>query len=51
MGQDRGVVVGRSLEQADLLGELVNASKAGGFTPEGWDGLLYRIEIRRIFAS
>jgi hypothetical protein len=51
MGQGRGVVVGRSLEQAGLVGELSNASRAGRFTPEGWDGLLYRIDIRRIFAS
>ena len=51
MGQGRGVPVGRSLDQPDLLGELANASRSGRFTPEGWDGLIYRIDIRRIFAS
>jgi len=51
MGQGRGVRVGNAAELAALIDALAKASRAGRFTPDGWDGDLYRIDIRRIFAN
>lgn len=51
MGQGDAVFVARSLEADDLLASLDQASGAGRFTPEGWDGSIYRIELRRLVAG
>jgi hypothetical protein len=39
------------LDAPDLMARLAAASAGGSFTPAGWDGSIYRIEIERIFAS
>ena len=31
-----------------LIAELANVSQAGKFTPEGWDGYIYRVDFRRL---
>ncbi len=51
MGRGDAVLAGRSLEAPDLIARLAAASDSGSFTPEGWDGSIYRIEVERIFAS
>jgi hypothetical protein len=51
MGRGDAVLVARSLEAPDLIARLAAASASGSFTPAGWDGAIYRIEIERIFAS
>jgi hypothetical protein len=45
------VLVARSLEAPDLMASLAAAADSGSFTPAGWDGSVYRVEIERIFAS
>lgn len=49
MGQGTGELVGRSTEIPDTIGAITTSARA--FTPQGWDGLVYRIEISRIFAG
>jgi hypothetical protein len=51
MGKGVAVVVARSLDDPDLITRLAAATEHGVFTPPGWDGLVYRIEVDRIFAS
>lgn len=51
MGKGIAVLVTRSLDDPDLIARLAAATDHGVFTPAGWDGLVYRIEIDRIFAS
>jgi pyridoxine/pyridoxamine 5'-phosphate oxidase len=51
MGQGTGVRVGPALELQTLVDDLATASAAGRFTPDGWDGDIYQIDIRRIFAN
>jgi pyridoxine/pyridoxamine 5'-phosphate oxidase len=51
MGQGVAVRVGPALELGTLIDELANVSRAGRFTPDGWDGDIYQIDIRRIFAN
>ena len=51
MGQGRAVRVGPALELGALIAELADASQAGKFTPEGWDGDIYRVVFRRLFAN
>ena len=51
MGQGRAERVGNAAQCADLISTLASASVGGTFTPPDWDGDLYRIDIRRIFAS
>ena len=51
MGKGVAVLVTRSLDDPDLIARLAAATEQGVFTPAGWDGLVYRIEIERIFAS
>jgi hypothetical protein len=51
MGQGAAVRVGPALELGTLIDDLAKASKAGRFTPDGWDGDIYQIDIRRIFAN
>jgi hypothetical protein len=51
MGTGAVVLVARSLEAPDLIERLAQVTKSGAFTPAGWDGLVYRIEVERIFAS
>ena len=50
MGQGTAVLLGRSGELEDLVDALA-ASNYGGFTPPGWDGLLYRVDMRRVFTG
>ena len=51
MGQGFGVRVGQAGSVARLIGELAQASPSGRFTPEGWEGDIYRVDFRRIFAN
>lgn len=51
MGQGAAVRVGSALEVQTLIDDLATASAAGRFTPDGWDGDIYQIDIRRIFAN
>jgi hypothetical protein len=51
MGRGDAVAAARSLEDPGLIARLAAASDRGTFTPAGWDGSIYRIEIDRIFAS
>lgn len=51
MGQGAAVRVGPALELGPLIDDLATASRAGRFTPDGWDGDIYQIDIRRIFAN
>jgi hypothetical protein len=51
MGQGLAQVVGLAAETSDLIAELAAASTAGRFSPDGWDGFLYTIDIRRLFAN
>jgi hypothetical protein len=51
MGKGVAVLVARSLDDPDLIVRLAAATDHGVFTPPGWDGLVYRVEIDRIFAS
>ncbi|MFA5775745.1 MAG: pyridoxamine 5'-phosphate oxidase family protein [Ilumatobacteraceae bacterium] len=51
MGQGRGVRVGKAPELRSLIEKLAKASNASRFTPDGWDGDLFTIDIRRIFAN
>ena len=51
MGQGRAVRVGAALELQPLLDRLGAASRSGRFTPDGWDGEIYRADLRRLFAN
>lgn len=51
MGQGSAVLAGRSPQDVELIERLAAASRSGRFTTPGWEGLIYRIEIDRIFAS
>jgi pyridoxamine 5'-phosphate oxidase-like protein len=51
MGQGKAVQVGPATELGALIAELADASQAGRFTPEGWDGYIYRVDFRRLFAN
>lgn len=51
MGRGRAVLVARSLDDPGLIERLALVSASRSFTPPGWDGLVYRIEIDRIFAN
>jgi pyridoxine/pyridoxamine 5'-phosphate oxidase len=51
MGQGRGLRVGNASELDSLIGRLASASPGGRFTPDGWDGDMFTIEIRGIFAN
>jgi hypothetical protein len=48
-GKARGV--GRSVDHPQLIDDLAIVSPWGLFTPEGWDGFIWTIEIDRIFAN
>src|SRR5262245_30621953 len=51
MGQGHVVLVGASLDNGELIDALATASASGKWTPPGWDGLIYRIDARRVFAN
>jgi hypothetical protein len=51
MGRGKAVIVARSLDDAELIERLAFVTASGSFTPPGWDGFVYRIEIDRIFAN
>ncbi|MGH2760750.1 MAG: pyridoxamine 5'-phosphate oxidase family protein [Actinomycetota bacterium] len=51
MGRGHAELVSRSREAPDLLRKLSEATHLGRFTPEGWDGLIYAIDVERIFGS
>jgi hypothetical protein len=42
--------VGRVSDLGDLRSRLDRASPFGQFAPEGWNGLIYRLQPRRLFA-
>ncbi len=51
MAQGRAEAVGLAADLGPLVAELAEASTAGRFTPDGWDGSIYTVAIARIFAS
>lgn len=51
VGRGSAELVGRALERPDLIARLAAANRTGRFTPEGWDGFIYRIALDRIFAD
>ena len=51
MGRGIAVLEAHSIHQPVLIERLAAVSRSGTFAPPGWDGLVYRIEIDRIFAS
>ena len=51
MGRGTAVRAARSLEAPHLVERLAAAAAIGHFTPPGWEGLLLRIELERLFAN
>lgn len=51
MGQGVAVLVGEAGELQDLMTALATTSRTDRFTPPGWEGLMYRIDLRRIFTG
>ena len=51
MGQGTGVLVGEARDLEQLIATLAACCLGGAFTPPGWEGLVYRIEIKRIVAG
>lgn len=51
MGQGTAVLLGSAEDLDDLLTALAATGPHPGFTPPGWEGLMYRIDIRRIFTG
>jgi pyridoxine/pyridoxamine 5'-phosphate oxidase len=51
MGQGTGVRIGEAESLPDLLASLGSSASSGRFTPPGWEGLIYRIDVHRIFAG
>ena len=47
--QGRAVEVGRPDRVPDLMGELHHLTRRGQFTPPGWDGYLYSVEVEKLF--
>ena len=45
MGAAIAVLAGRSLEAPDLIARVAATSESGSFTPAGWDGSIYRVDI------
>lgn len=51
MSQGRAVKIGAAPDLAELVGELATATRSGTFTPPGWDGDIYRANLRRLVAN
>ena len=51
MSQGRAVRVGAAPDLADLIRELAAATGGGTFTPPGWAGDVYRVDLRRLVAN
>jgi Pyridoxamine 5'-phosphate oxidase len=51
MCQGRAVRVGTAAELSGLIGELASLTRGGTFTPPGWEGFVYRVELRRLVAN
>ncbi|MFZ9630039.1 MAG: pyridoxamine 5'-phosphate oxidase family protein [Ilumatobacteraceae bacterium] len=51
MGQGRAVKVGAALNLTELVGQLAAATSCGTFTPHGWDGDIFRADVRRLVAN
>ena len=51
MSQGRAVRVGAAEDLDELVGELSATTRRGTFTPPGWDGDIYRADIRRLVAN
>jgi hypothetical protein len=43
--------VGAAADLADLISELAAATGRGTFTPPGWTGDIYRVDLRRLVAN
>lgn len=50
IGAGIGEKVGRISDLGELRARLDRASPFGQFAPEGWDGFIYRLKARRLFA-
>ena len=50
MSQGRAVRVGAAIQLRALVEQLASATAIGRFTPDGWDGDIYRIDLQRLVA-
>ncbi len=50
IGSGTAEKLGRPSELGDLCSRLGRASPFGSFAPEGWDGFIFRLDLRRLFA-
>jgi hypothetical protein len=51
MSQGRAVKLGAAPDLTELIEELAAATGSGTFTPPGWDGAIYRADVRRLVAN
>ena len=51
MSQGRAERVGAAPDLAPLVESIAEATAAGRFTPDGWDGDIYRADIGRLVAN
>ena len=51
MSQGRAVKVGSAADLAELIEELAATTRSAVFTPAGWDGDIYRANVRRLVAN
>ena len=51
MCQGQAIALGSARDLPDLIDLLASSSPSGVFTPKGWDGLLFRIDLRRLVAN
>lgn len=51
MCQGHATRVGSAPALPDLIADLAAATHSGNFTPQGWDGYIYRVELRRLVAN
>ena len=51
MAQGRAVRVGPALELVELIRRLGALISSGQFTPDGWDGDVYRVDLKRLVAN
>ena len=51
MAQGRGQRVGAAQDLSELIARLASVTRSGIFTPDGWDGDIFRVELRRLVAN
>ena len=51
MCQGRAVLVGPAHDNMELINRLSAATRSGSFTPPGWSGFIYSLELRNLVAN